>query len=219
MYDVPRDTLALVEEITRVLGDDVRRSDLTWWQYVAEVIELKGNVAQELVQEVLRIQAAGGMLTSDGRRPRTSGGIFFVLAHQRLGPKRVRALKARALHFYHREMLRRFLQLLTPGWPAEVSAAEQPSVPKPKAKPRAVPVPAPEHASVPLRTAPPGAVVAVPAPAVSPISPPSSAPRPLPREQTGSITVPALEPPPSAPAPRARRSAPVVEVVVVRRRS
>lgn len=48
--------------------------------------------ALALLQEALTIQAQGGMLTQDGSRQRTPGGIFFFLARQRLPPELVRVV-------------------------------------------------------------------------------------------------------------------------------
>ena len=40
-----------------------------------------------IVEEARQIEASGGMLTSDGTRRRTLGGVFFALMKERIGTK------------------------------------------------------------------------------------------------------------------------------------
>lgn len=59
------------------------------------VKRLGGAMAVELLEQTLAIEKTGGMLTNDGSRRRTKGGVFFKLAKERLyGQQPVRASEA-----------------------------------------------------------------------------------------------------------------------------
>ena len=45
-----------------------------------------GQFAQAILEEALEIDAGEGVLTSDGSRRRTKGGVFFYLARYRMSP-------------------------------------------------------------------------------------------------------------------------------------
>src|SRR5262249_41296337 len=98
---------AVVAEIMQALGDGASVESNAWWQYVFVVAELGDDVARQLVQEVHAVEARGGMTTRDGSRRRTPGGVFFVLAYDRLGEKRTKQVRLRATRRFQEEMLRR----------------------------------------------------------------------------------------------------------------
>ncbi|NTU82031.1 MAG: hypothetical protein HGA45_22070 [Chloroflexales bacterium] len=70
-----------VDEIATGLGEDDPRSKATIERSVAV---LGIDSAQELKREVDTLEAAGGMLTADGSRRRTPGGVYLFLLKQRL---------------------------------------------------------------------------------------------------------------------------------------
>ncbi|MBN1286214.1 MAG: hypothetical protein JXB47_12520 [Anaerolineae bacterium] len=45
------------------------------------------SFAQALVKETEEVEAAGGLMTSDGSRRRSKGGVFFYLARGRMSPE------------------------------------------------------------------------------------------------------------------------------------
>src|SRR5262245_52716731 len=52
---------------------------------VAAVVDVLGeSAAQRLLDETLKIESEGGLMTGDGQRRRTPGGVFFHLARREL---------------------------------------------------------------------------------------------------------------------------------------
>lgn len=73
--------LQTVETIATTLGEtDARARE----QIHNSVTVLGVEAAHDLLQEVLAIEAAGGMLTADGSRRRTPGGVYHYLLKRRL---------------------------------------------------------------------------------------------------------------------------------------
>lgn len=70
-----------VEEIATALGETEPRARATIERSVAV---LGIEAAQALRREVESVEAEGGMLTADGTRRRTPGGIYLLLLKQRL---------------------------------------------------------------------------------------------------------------------------------------
>jgi hypothetical protein len=70
-----------VDEIATALGEVEPKSKATIERSVAY---LGIEVAQALRQEVEQIEASGGMMTADGSRRRTPGGVYLLLLKQRL---------------------------------------------------------------------------------------------------------------------------------------
>lgn len=87
---------AVVDEIVHALGDDIPRKQLAWWEYFYVVAELGIERARELVQEAGAVQTQGGMLTKDGTRKRTLGGIFFFLAKEQLNSRQLYLMRVRS---------------------------------------------------------------------------------------------------------------------------
>lgn len=71
----------VVDEIATALGETEPRSRATVERSVAV---LGVESAQALRREVEAIEAQGGMLTADGSRRRTPGGIYMFLLKQRM---------------------------------------------------------------------------------------------------------------------------------------
>lgn len=68
-------------EIAEILGETEKRPRAQ----IARIIELKSpDYADNLLHDTQSLESAGGMLTLDGERKRTLGGIFFKLAKDRL---------------------------------------------------------------------------------------------------------------------------------------
>ncbi|PJF44028.1 MAG: hypothetical protein CUN55_06070 [Phototrophicales bacterium] len=68
-------------EIAEILGEKEKRPIAQ----IARLIELKGfEYVDTLLENTQRLEEAGGMLTLDGTRRRTIGGIFYKLAKDRL---------------------------------------------------------------------------------------------------------------------------------------
>jgi hypothetical protein len=70
-----------VDEIAAALGETEPRSKATVERSVAA---LGVDAAQALRHEVEQIEAGGGMMTADGSRRRTPGGVYLLLLKQRM---------------------------------------------------------------------------------------------------------------------------------------
>ena len=151
----------VVEEIIQALGDDVAAESFAWWQYVFAVSGLGNDGARQLVRDVHAVEAAGGMTTQDGSRRRTPGGVFFVLAYERLGSRRAKSVRWHAIRRVQEAMLQRFLRLLVLVAPptAEGLAASPWTAPTDRApgptRPKHAPAPRGHAAKIPpAKTAP-----------------------------------------------------------------
>jgi hypothetical protein len=189
---------AVVEEIIRALGDDVLPESQAWWQYALVTKELGDDIARQLVGDVHAVEAAGGMVTKDGTRRRTPGGVFFALAYQKIGDKRSKSVRGRAHRRGDQAMVRKFLKLLRSFAPpgASLSASTETA----RGASTARPGPSPSAA-----LAEPTASSAEPAASTSTVI---AKPAPPARGATGDRA--------AKPAPRRE---PEVEVLVVRRRA
>lgn len=73
--------LQTVETIATALGE----TDPHAREKIHNSVTILGvEAAQALLEEVLAIEAAGGMLTADGSRRRTPGGVYHSLLKRRL---------------------------------------------------------------------------------------------------------------------------------------
>jgi len=183
---------AVVQEIIQALGDEVAAESDTWWQHVFVVNELGHDCARQLVRDAHAVETAGGMTTLDGSRRRTPGGVFFVLAYQRLGPRRAKSVRWRAHRRVHQEALQRFHRLLALVLPAS-------------AEPPGVSTEAGTAKSTESATSMPRPSVPEPSPTAS--QPAATAPTASPALPRGPCSKPAR-----------RREPETVEVLVVRRR-
>ncbi len=137
-----RERRAVVDEIVQALGDQVEPESNALWQYLFVVAELGADAARELVREVQAVEANGGMPTRDGSRRRTPGGVFFALAYERLGPKRSKSVRWRAMRRSQEELLKRLLRLIAmalPASPEPAAASAAPAAPPPPVAEKAAP--------------------------------------------------------------------------------
>ncbi|RRR76484.1 MAG: hypothetical protein EI684_02950 [Candidatus Viridilinea halotolerans] len=73
--------LKTIETIATTLGETEPRLH----KQIVHVVEIMGmEEAQEIFEDAQRVEAEGGMLTIDGTRRRTPGGVFHVLVKRRL---------------------------------------------------------------------------------------------------------------------------------------
>jgi hypothetical protein len=73
----------LAQEIADILGE----KQVLARKQIETIVQRYGeDGARALLQETLDIEASGGMLTNNGTRRRTIGGVFFYLAIQRTQP-------------------------------------------------------------------------------------------------------------------------------------
>jgi len=69
------------QEIAQALGETAPAP----MRQIAQLLQVLGaDLTRALLQEALQVETAGGLLTEDGSRRRTPGGIFFKLARGRL---------------------------------------------------------------------------------------------------------------------------------------
>jgi hypothetical protein len=89
---------ALADEIPRMLEETAARGSRLWWNFYYVIKELGDEAAvRDLVRCALERQAEGGMTVLDGSRKRTLGGIFFAMAKEKLGVRRMGIARERAL--------------------------------------------------------------------------------------------------------------------------
>lgn len=174
------------EQILRDLGETGGRA---YAQTVAILHALGMDVVREILEEVRNVEAGEGLLTTDGARRRTPGGVFLYVARARL-PSRERR------RIFHPEFGAGTPDLpedggSLPSLPATIAGA----VTAPRAEP---------HVEV-IRTRPKAAAGAEPLVVPPSIAPPSSGVRPMRRlvrpasSEPSSTTSEALPPPPPVP--------------------
>ncbi|NJL57542.1 hypothetical protein HC928_22235 [bacterium] len=80
------DLQAGADRIAERLGETMRKPR----SQIEQIVVMCGlDYAESLLAETLDIEANGGMLTNDGKRRRTPGGVYFQLARQQL-PQEIR---------------------------------------------------------------------------------------------------------------------------------
>lgn len=80
------DKQAGADRIAETLGENERKPRTQ----IEQIVEMCGlDYADELLAETLSIEENGGMLTNEGDRRRTPGGVFFQLARKKL-PQEIR---------------------------------------------------------------------------------------------------------------------------------
>jgi len=81
------------QELGKHVAEQLNETDNMPVSQINRMVRFAGRAFVEtLLDETLQIEANGGMMTSDGSRRRTVGGIFFYLARQRLSYKMQRAI-------------------------------------------------------------------------------------------------------------------------------
>jgi hypothetical protein len=74
----------VAEDIARQLGEKARKPK----RQIFLIVKRCGvEFAQKLLEDTKEIESNGGMMTQDGKRRRTPGGVFFHLARQRIPPE------------------------------------------------------------------------------------------------------------------------------------
>jgi F0F1-type ATP synthase membrane subunit b/b' len=76
-----RAVLQTIETIATTLGETEGRAK----EQIVRSVEILGmNEAQEIFEQTQQIEAGGGMLTADGSRRRTPGGVYHFLVKKHL---------------------------------------------------------------------------------------------------------------------------------------
>jgi len=145
---------ALADDLVRALADDAPRESPPWWSYYYVVKYLGGEVARQLAQNAVDVEARGGMTTFDGSRKRSLGGIFFVLAKRKLGPSRTTLLRQRVA--------------FKTGIPVHPHATSKPVGPAPTAPPPAPMAPLSASVALPIGASPPASPKPKPASVTAP---------------------------------------------------
>ncbi len=78
-------------QLTKVMWEIARQLGETERQAVSQIrrtiVILGEETARDILRQTLETEAQGGMLTNDGTRRRTPGGVYFHLLKQRVGQK------------------------------------------------------------------------------------------------------------------------------------
>lgn len=112
-----------LEEFTQATVQKLDENEKYAARQVREIVYYCGReFTQVILEETEEIQASGGMLTVDGQRQRTIGGVFFYLARGRMAPS------IRKVVFYARPKKQPAAN------PSQPSASSK-KPPKPKAAP------------------------------------------------------------------------------------
>ncbi len=83
----PRELTAKQRKAIDTVLETLGETDTVPLRQIEAMARLCGTFFVEaLVQEALEIEASEGLMTSDGERRRTKGGIFFYLARYRMSP-------------------------------------------------------------------------------------------------------------------------------------
>jgi hypothetical protein len=80
-------------DLPQKIADTLGETNPVPLKQIRRIVEILGESrAQTLLDEALDIEAAGGMLTADGKRRRTPGGVFFKLAKDKATPEERRTI-------------------------------------------------------------------------------------------------------------------------------
>lgn len=86
------DTHAMKLEAYKIMRR-LKERDLNVRMRIYHIIKRCGlEFAQEILAETKKVQANGGLMTQDGSRRRTRGGVYFHLVRSRLSPEDERAI-------------------------------------------------------------------------------------------------------------------------------
>lgn len=79
-------------KVFEAIAKELEETDETPLRQLEAIVMLCGtNFAEAILKETNEIEEAGGIMTSDGERRRTKGGVFFYLARFRM-PQELRAV-------------------------------------------------------------------------------------------------------------------------------
>src|SRR5918998_5283456 len=74
-----------IAAVTRSIAQQLGETQRTPIQQIRRIVERLGpEAAQAVLQETQQVEANGGLMLPDGRRPRTPGGVYFQLVQGRL---------------------------------------------------------------------------------------------------------------------------------------
>ncbi len=114
---------AIARDIAKTLQEDSSQGKP--FRQIENIVRWSGEeFARDLVRQTLEIEAAGGMMTSDGTRRRTLGGVFFYIAREQL-PEDIRAQVFYSWVVRARERQRRESQFEPFEWESRVGLIQQ----------------------------------------------------------------------------------------------
>jgi|GEM_PF-6450873 len=74
-----------IKHKSREIATELNETDYRVQKQIQNIITLAGmDLVQEVLDETRRIEAEGGMMTKDGPRRRTRGGVFFHIMRQKV---------------------------------------------------------------------------------------------------------------------------------------
>lgn len=85
--DLSKDLMPKQRKAAEALAAELQETEKVPVRQIHAIVQLCGDsFAEAVLKEADEVQARGGLMTSDGERQRTRGGVFFFLARARMAP-------------------------------------------------------------------------------------------------------------------------------------
>lgn len=85
--DLSKDLMPKQRKAAEALAAELQETEKVPVRQIQAIVQLCGDsFAEAVLKEADEVQARGGLMTSDGERQRTRGGVFFFLARARMAP-------------------------------------------------------------------------------------------------------------------------------------